>query len=858
MASILKHISFWTLGTLACCQSYTSEAQTFSHVTDEVLQGVDINTFGCFAGCGVSFFDIDENGWDDLTFVGLDQPVTIFLNQEGIFSLFQTLPSTGEPKHPIWVDYDNDGDNDLFVSKYHGIPMLFRNDDMVFTNVSEEAGLPQNELQENFGACWGDYDLDGYLDLYIANFNDPTDDFSPTNVLLRNNGDGTFDDVTVAAGVGNGSLKSNGCSWMDFNQDGLPDLHVINDRDYNLNALYLNNGDGTFDDISTSSGADIGIFAMSSTVGDYDNDGWLDVYITNGPLVGNYLLKNIEGEVFFEQQIELDVQVFAMCWSAQWIDFNNDMWQDLYVAVRDWGALPEPNHFFINTEGTFSVAPDDIFPDDEFIGYANAIGDFNNDGYPDLLQYSDVNEPPALWVNSGSDNNYIKIDLTGTVSNRNGVGAWIDCYADGIRQIRYTYAGEDYLAQDSQYEIFGLGQAESIDSLIISWPSGIIDSYYDIAPNQTLELIEGLVAPSIIVGQDYICAGTSIELTTSGFDEFNWSTGDTTSTIEINQGGWYWVEGINSNGQSAFSDSTYISLLFAPPYSMESMDISCYGENDGSIIFSEYPEGTTYFEWQDGSSDSARIELTAGVYAVYVGSGPCTSQLEIEIAEPDSIILELSLVAPSCFGGNDGFAELTASGGTEPYLLDWSDDPSALAFGDYSVSLIDGNGCLAGSDFFIDQPEELVGSLDYTSLPGGEFLVTAWINGGTEPYDYNWSDGQSGESITTNGSEIEVVVTDANGCETVQMLNLVFVQDWNNIHVDVRPNPVRDELFINGLSIPFILRVTIHDMAGKLVLDKTDHPSDSPISVAQLPSGNYILELSGTDFVYQQQIIVRR
>lgn len=858
MMSIFKHIYLSALITMACSLNLNLSAQTFSHVTDQVLPEIDINSLGCFAGCGASFFDFNEDGWDDLTFVGIDQPITIYINQGGEFSLFETLPSEGEPKHPIWVDYDNDGDNDLFVSKYLGLPMLYRNDDSAFIDVSTEVGFPLNPLQENFGACWGDYDLDGYLDLYIANFNDFSDDYQATNVLLHNSGDGTFEDLTVVAGVGNGSLKSNGCSWMDFNKDGLPDLHLINDRDYNKNALYLNNGDGTFEDISVSSGADIGIFAMSSTVGDYDNDGWLDVYITNGPLVGNYLLKNINGEVFFQQQIEQNVQAFSMCWSAQWIDYNNDMWQDLYVAVRDWGALPEPNHFFVNNEGSFSVPTEPIFPDDEYIGYANAIADFNNDGHPDLLQYSDGNQPPAIWENSGSDNNYIKLDLTGTISNRNAIGTWVDCYADGVHQVRYTYAGEDYLAQDSQYEIFGLGHAPVVDSLIVNWPNGLIESHYGLAVNQTLELIEGNLAPEIAYEADYLCVGDSIELTTQGFESYLWSNGDTTSTINVASPNWYWVQGVNSSGITITSDSLFISIAFPPTFSIETTGVSCFGENDGSIVFSEYLESTTIFEWPDGSTDSFLENLDTGLYEASVGNGICVSHLSIEIEEPDSLTLEIMATDVSCFGLSDGAAELIISGGTFPFAPDWNLDPSQLIAGDYTVTLVDANLCSAEVEFSISEPELLEGILDFVSLEGGQFLVTADIIGGTQPFDMQWSDGQSGGSITTDEINIDLEVTDANGCLFTEGLNLVLIEELKHNSPTISPNPASDHLYFNDIPVGQSFGVSIFNSLGQLVLQRINFEAPDPLSIVELPSGSYIIKINGTDFAHQQQIIVSR
>ena len=188
------------------------------------------------------------------------------------------------PKQILWGDYDNDGDPDLFISVYESPSVLMRNDgDLQFTDVSVDAGIPQIIGHKSFGASWGDYDQDGFIDLYITNYNVSTDDVLVENVLLHNEGDGSFTNQTSSAGVGNGLRQSFGAIWFDYDKNGSLDLYVINDKAIFCNTLYRNAGDGTFDDVSSQTNTDIAISAMSATAGDFDNDGWIDLYITNGP-----------------------------------------------------------------------------------------------------------------------------------------------------------------------------------------------------------------------------------------------------------------------------------------------------------------------------------------------------------------------------------------------------------------------------------------------------------------------------------------------------------------------------------------------------------------------------------------------
>lgn len=831
-------------------------AQNFANMSDVAFEQLTVNANGCFAGCGVSFFDFDEDGLDDLTFGAFQQDIQILRNTGNGFELYLSLENEGEAKSVIWVDYDNDGDNDLFVGMYQEAPKLYNNQDMVLTNVSPDAGLPQLATQENYGCSWADYDRDGYLDLYIGNYNSPQEIDPPHNYLLRNLGNGTFEDVTVEAGVSNGIQMTLGSSWFDFNHDGWLDLHVFNDREDFPNALYQNHGDGTFTDVAEETGTDFSIFAMSSTVGDYDNDGWLDLYVTNGPIVGNYLLRNDQGISFESVAADLAVQVFDMCWSAQWIDYNNDGWQDLYVAVRDWDASPSDNHFYVNNEGTFSDSTGtSIFSDDDFIGWANAIGDWDNNGYPDLIQYADGFGQSPLWTNSGHSNNWIKLDLTGTVSNRNAIGSWIDVYSNGIRQVRQTYAGEDYLAQDSQYEIVGLGTAEIIDSLQITWPNGLEEKYYNIEPNNILELIEGHAPPFIEATDGHFCPGEEEILSSASGEEILWSTGESASSIAVSSPGWYWGQFTNSLGVTNISDSVFISLVFPPAFDVAVTHISCYGEDDGSIQFIDYSTNSTNFIWEDGTDGDGQGNLPPGDYSILVSNEFCSLEVQSSVLEPDSLTLSIEVQNPTCHGNDDGHATIEIDGGTPEYEVMWSAGPENLAEGNYFVEVIDNNQCTHTQSFEIIEPAPLDCDFNIIDNGNGSFTIQATPDGGTPPYQLDWSTGETGEEMTCFCGDFSVMVTDSAGC----LIELTVVIPGIGLSVeypiDIFPNPANNILTINYLQ-PENATILVFNSNGALVYDEAIVPGLHRINTESWANGAYLVKLIGMTFELNESIVI--
>lgn len=455
--------------------------------------GIGFGTGDTYLGSGVSFYDYNKDGWDDITINTEDGlNVNFFKNNNGVFSIDPiVLPNLlYQTKQVNWVDFDNDGDNDIFVTSDTFYNRLFENDgNLNFTDITEVAGFPTTNML-TYGASWGDINNDGFLDVFISN-RDGT--FTYTNKLYQNNGDGTFTDVSALAGVDESRLSF--CSvFFDYNNDGWQDIYVSNDKYTTANLLYENNGDGTFTDVSQASETDLVLDAMTTTIGDFNNDGWFDIYVTNTQQ-GNALLKNNGDGTFSDIASSTGTTFNSFAWGAVFLDADNDKDLDLYVSGAFDFDIPccLPSAFYENIEGeSFAISPDNGFSGDLRESYSNAIGDVDNDGLPDIVVTNNDYENIFLWRNlTTTSNNYLKVKLQGTDSNRDGVGSRIEISVNGEKQYRYTLCGEGYLAQNSSSEFFGVGTATTIDYVKVTWLSGIEDVLFNVPVNQTLEILEG-------------------------------------------------------------------------------------------------------------------------------------------------------------------------------------------------------------------------------------------------------------------------------------------------------------------------------------------------------------------------------
>ena len=480
---------------------------------------------------GAAWADYDGDGWLDLTLFAGRGNLLLYKNRgDGTFT--DVTERTGiEPPGAFAVagafgDYNNDGCPDLYLAQggwlrgESGVPsdMLYQNNcDGTFSTITKEAGI--KNLYYGIGVAWADYNNDGFLDIYVANRGSIDKEgvyvYEP-NILWRNNGDGTFTDVALelgVTGVASSCLDSSRylpeipsdaqklkkmafqTVWFDYNNDNLPDLFVATEE--LPSPLYRNRGDGTFAEVTAEAGLCRSASNMGVAVGDYNNDGFIDLYVTNEG--ANYLWRNNGDGTFRQDANILGVEdAKSLGWGTEFLDYNNDGYLDIYVAN---GRIPERNiilrfdKLYKNKEGEefLEVASLEGIKGNT-ITRAFAFGDYNNDGFVDLFVGSSpfanrINH--RLYQNQTNKNNWFTVQLIGTKSNRDAIGARIVATIGSVRQTREVRSGASYASQNSLWQTFGLGSASIVDTLKVHWPSGARTEIHNIGANQKIVIIEG-------------------------------------------------------------------------------------------------------------------------------------------------------------------------------------------------------------------------------------------------------------------------------------------------------------------------------------------------------------------------------
>ncbi len=489
------------LSILSVCFCNLINAQIFYQ------QEYNLNIIGTYGidlfhgGGGVSFVDWNQDGLDDLTFATNDgQDVIFYENKGDSFELIDPpfVENTYEQKQVLWIDFDNDGDKDLYISSYNGPNFLYANDgSMNLTDVTAQVGLPTNS-QETFGVTFADANMDGYLDFYQSNHG-PNGGTGATNEFyIYDANTSSYIDVTIQSSTGNGQRLSFCSVFFDFDRDNDLDLYVANDKISQQNSLYMNTGGASYVDISIPSQSNIAINAMNTAVGDYNNDGFFDIYVTNDNTQPAVLLENDGDNTFTDVTSTAGVTFDKNGWTGNFLDFDNDMDLDLYVASYDAGA-GTPSAMYINQDdGTFEeplVASHGIGGMDTLGAHVNAYADFNNDGKLDVAVSRIFEENFSLFSNHHENsNNYLAINLEGVESNRDAYGVVMEVWIDGESRLLATHSTHAYLSQNSDKHIIGIGTHEGIDSLQIFWPSStgletILGS--DLSVNQINDIEEG-------------------------------------------------------------------------------------------------------------------------------------------------------------------------------------------------------------------------------------------------------------------------------------------------------------------------------------------------------------------------------
>jgi len=514
-------------------------------------QGISINLEEF--GPGVCVADFDGDGWPDIYFVnardrydrGINVQNALYRNNgDGSFTDVTDkakVPGTGFGLGCVWGDYDNDGHPDLFITQYGRNVLYHNNGDGTFTDVTDKAGIAGMEFGTWFhsGATFLDYDRDGKLDLYVGgyvafgpnaqrycNLGGVTSSCPPSvyegsaNILYHNNGDGTFTNVTKKAGIYQPAGKNLAVGAADYDNDGWPDIFVANDG---LNAyLYHNEHNGTFKEQGSLTGmAFTGqgrtMAAMCISIGDFNNDGWLDLYISDFQGNSDHLWQNDGHGLFDEVSDHAGITVptrAVLSFGGGFFDYDNDGWLDLYIT--NGHVYPEieqvsPEIRYRQSDTLFHNDGHGKFTDvsknsgdalqTSHVGRGVAFADFDNDGFMDVVVASN-NGPPFLLHNGGGNgNHFVCFRLVGTKSNRDAMGARLKLTAGGITQIREIMGGGSYLSQSDLRAHFGVGSTTKIDKLEIAWPSGAKQSFQDFAADHFYQITEGRdeLAPEKIV-----------------------------------------------------------------------------------------------------------------------------------------------------------------------------------------------------------------------------------------------------------------------------------------------------------------------------------------------------------------------
>ena len=502
-------------------------------------------------GCGIAFYDYDQDGWPDIFQVSATmlegfphgKSPTCHLyhnNHDGTFTDVTAkagLTRTGWGQGVCIGDFDNDGWDDLFVTYWGQNALYHNNGDGTFTDVTEKAGLTQHGPRPrwNNGCCFVDYDKDGHLDLFVANYVDLDLAHTPTtgsgkfcfwkgvpvmcgprglpassNLLYHNNGDGTFTDVTAKAGI----LKTPGHYAFtalsgDFDGDGWPDIYVACDSTPSI--LYHNNRDGTFTDIAIPAGCAYNEdgreqAGMGAAAGDYNCDGWLDILKTNFSDDTCSLYRNYGDGTFTDATFAagLGFSTRFLGWGCGFADLDNDGWLDVFMAhghvypeVERAGVdvpYKEPKMVYRNLrDGRFEDVSSRAGSGVGLLRSARgvAFGDFDNDGDLDVV-INNLNDAPTLLRNDvGNKNRWLKVKVVGTRSNRSGLGARVKVVAGEHAQTDEVRSGGSYISQNDLRLHFGMGSVAKADLVEIHWPSGWVDRLKDVETNQVVWVKEG-------------------------------------------------------------------------------------------------------------------------------------------------------------------------------------------------------------------------------------------------------------------------------------------------------------------------------------------------------------------------------
>ncbi len=798
--------------------------------------------------------DIDDNGYTDLVLGDGSALSFVYANDDGTAYTESAQPQYIFTQRTTFCDIDNDGNLDAFAC--HDVDQCrpYRNTGGVLTY--DLSLIETLDVGGNYAAIWVDYDNDWDPDLYITKCRGgaPPGDPQRINLLYRNDGGGVFTSVGPEANMDDGDQSWTTC-FEDFDNDGDFDAFTVNHEW--ANRLMRNNGDGTFTDVIEGSGIDAGdLGSWDCDAHDFDNNGFVDI------------LSEMNNEIYWN-----------------------------------------------NGDGTFTGG-DAAFQD-------GGVGDLNNDGFLDVIRGN------SLWLNNGNSNNWVRFDLEGIMSNRDGIGARIEIYGDWGIQIREVRAGESFSPGNSLIAHFGLGTATAIDQAVIKWPGGMITTLINPAINTTHEVAEvGCSLPSVTIsagGPTEICPGESVNLLAPAGDAYLWSNGATTQSISVGNGGNYSVLVFDEEGCAASSNHITISVIDeeAPVIAITGETTFCEGE---TVALTSSIAAT--YAWSNGATEQGIVVSDSGTYSVAI-TGACSGEtyesqpvtltmLEnpppvvdaVTLPEPGTAVFtatgnnlewyatetsdEVLGTGPTFetdffsdaisywvsssteYGGeleeggkpdNSGSGGLPSSGGrlffnaTEPFTLLSVDVvvPGGSVAGNRTIQLFDAANTVIAEAVFMCEIGLNTLMLDFEVPAAAGLSITCaennlFRNNGGISYPY--AIGTAGEIYTsTNGTGFYYycynwqIQREAFNCVSERVEATAAVVGMNEQileSVQVFPNPAFDMLTIKaGGALNGTVQVRIRDIAGKVVYHSGISISAAQeIGVGHLAAGIYTLELS--------------
>jgi len=875
--------------------------------TNNTFQNIPIGTFSSSPGWawGMVAADLDQNGYLDIIAGSSGPALRLFMTDaNGLMGTMISLPNSGFfVQNLTCADFNNDGWIDVFACDDNAQSHIFLNDGLgglVESATTINFNVTSSDDSGNYGSVWTDFDNDGDLDLYIAKcrqgVTSPTDP-RRINVMFVNDGNNNFTENAAAYGI-NVGWQSWTASFGDIDNDGDLDLLLTN-HDYESQILE-NDGTGHYTDITASTGFDItDITPIQSVMEDFDNDGYVDLFITG---------------------------------STSRYYHNNG------------------NKTFTKVEALFNTNKMESF----------AIGDLNHDGKIDIYGgYATIYTNPStiddvIWMNgTQNSNHFVTLNLVGTVSNTGAIGARATLYSSLGTQLREVRAGESYGTSNSMMLHFGMGSVTTIDSIVINFPSGITQTLINPAVDQFIKVVENdcvSPSPSLVYSQvaPYICTGSTETLTaTPGFD-YLWSNSSTTQAITITTGGEYNVA-VSTVGNNCVGLSPTFVIDQDP---IQTPVIKAIGETEicnGTAVTIEGPAGLISYLWSDGSTTQNINATTTGSYSLTV-QGYCaqfTSASPVSITAhiiPDAITSNVTLPAagPATLNASgtdikwyDAVAATTpvATGPsyTTPVISSatdfWVENNETFNAGTFKTApeFHSGNSAYSGSNgtnatVYFDvikactlnsvkvytdlagtrrfelrdkqdvllqyadvavSPDSQVVNLNFALTPGTGYrmhmndsvniAMPTWGfagprfkrtgTGASYPYTvpdglsitgndfggqyfyyfYDWSVTKPG--FTCSANRVQVTVDITTGLTSLQ-----------NAGISLYPNPANDLVTLKlNKNIPAIMN--IYDGAGRLIQKNSIQEMNTTISIQNIPAGIYQVEIIQDGNSHQQKLI---